>query len=275
MDGQPASAAVPGTPGAPTVTVGDRRRAHGHGRRSRSRRTTAATASRATAPVASSSNGGLSASRQGFNTPITVTALTSSKTYTCTVAAINKIAIGPASAPSAPVITLPRPPDAPKITKMTPGLAQSDRVVRGRDHRRRADHQLPRHVHVGVRHAIASGFLVPDHDRVRGRRRAIHVQRRRRESRRLEPFIGELRARSSSLPIKPGAPTITAVIAGCAPSRSQFAKPVNDGGVRVTGYRATCVSSNGGVTGIHQSFKSPVTVAGFRRRRRIRARSPR
>jgi hypothetical protein len=51
-----------------------------------------------------SNNGGITNSHQAFNSPISVTGLSPTKTYTCTVAAINQTGIGPASAPSHPFV---------------------------------------------------------------------------------------------------------------------------------------------------------------------------
>jgi len=50
-----------------------------------------------------SSNGGAKGSHEGPKSPITVSGLTAGKTYTCTVAARNKVGLGTASAPSDPV----------------------------------------------------------------------------------------------------------------------------------------------------------------------------
>jgi hypothetical protein len=256
-----ADAAVPGTPGAPTVTsvtggvravtVSFKKPTHDGGYRITSYR------ARCT-----SSNGGLPASRQGFNTPITVTALTSSKTYTCTVSAINKVAIGPASAPSGPVITLPRPPDAPKITKMTPGFhAVTVSFAAGNtggapitNYRVTCTSEYGTRSHQGFSSPITIACVAGAEE---------YTCNVAAENRVGWSHSSGNSAETSSLPIKPGAPTITSVIGGVRAVTLAVSKPVNDGGVRVTGYRATCVSSNGGVTGIHQSFKSPVTVAGL------------
>jgi hypothetical protein len=53
-----------------------------------------------------SSDGGATRSRARRHSQIRVLALTAGKTYTCTVAARNRKGFGPASAPSAPVVTL-------------------------------------------------------------------------------------------------------------------------------------------------------------------------
>jgi hypothetical protein len=53
-----------------------------------------------------SSNGGATGARAGSTSPITVNGLTAGKTYTCTVAARNKVGLGAASAASDPVVPL-------------------------------------------------------------------------------------------------------------------------------------------------------------------------
>jgi large repetitive protein len=62
-----------------------------------------------------SSNGGTSRTRQAAGSPISVTGLTASDTYTCTVAAGNNVGLGTPSKPSAKVIPRPTPPGAPTI----------------------------------------------------------------------------------------------------------------------------------------------------------------
>ena len=72
-----------------------------------------------------SSDGGVTRSVDEQKTPTTVRRLTAPKTYTCTVTARNKVGPGPASAPSAPVVTLlpvvPNSPGAPTITSAVAG----------------------------------------------------------------------------------------------------------------------------------------------------------
>jgi len=50
--------------------------------------------------VCTSSNGGRKGANEGPKSPIRVGGLTAGKTYTCTVAAVNKVGRGPASAAS-------------------------------------------------------------------------------------------------------------------------------------------------------------------------------
>jgi len=57
--------------------------------------------------VCTSSNGGRKAANSGAKSPIKVSGLTAGKTYTCTVAAKNKVGRGPASNPSDPFSPTP------------------------------------------------------------------------------------------------------------------------------------------------------------------------
>ena len=212
--------------------------------------------------VCTSGNGGLSGVHQGFSSPVTVAGLTSGKTYTCTVAAINKVGIGPASAPSQPVVTLPTVPGAPTITAMTPGFHNVSvsfkatttggapitnyRVTCKDDEGVRSHQAHNSPITIGcVNGAETYTCTVAAENRI-GWSRSSPTS---------NPAI--------SLPVVPGAPKITSVTAGLRSISVAFAKPVNDGGVRISNYRVTCTSDNGGVTGSHQAFVSPITVAGL------------
>ncbi len=65
-----------------------------------------------------STTGGASHAREVHQSPITVTDLTAAETYTCTVAADNRIGLGRASVASTPVIVRPTAPAAPTITSV-------------------------------------------------------------------------------------------------------------------------------------------------------------
>jgi len=65
-----------------------------------------------------SGTGGAMHAREAHQSPITVANLTAAETYTCTVAADNRIGLGQASLPSAPVIARPTAPEAPTITSV-------------------------------------------------------------------------------------------------------------------------------------------------------------
>jgi hypothetical protein len=76
--------------------------------------------------VCTSKNGGSARTTQSTKSPVLVVGLAAAATYRCTVAAGNRIGIGPASAPSAPVVVRPTAPGTPAVKSVRPewhGLA--------------------------------------------------------------------------------------------------------------------------------------------------------
>jgi hypothetical protein len=71
------------------------------------------------------------------------------------------------------------------------------------------------------------------------------------------PATGTTGLRSSAA--RPGAPRIVAAVANSDMTLS-FRPPASDGGSRITGYRATCRSSNGGVPRTSDAGRSPAVV---------------
>lgn len=65
-----------------------------------------------------STTGGATHAREAHQSPITVTDLTAAETYTCTVAADNRVGLGCPSIASAQVIARPAAPAAPIITSV-------------------------------------------------------------------------------------------------------------------------------------------------------------
>lgn len=61
----------------------------------------------------------------------------------------------------------------------------------------------------------------------------------------------------------PGAPTIGTATALDASINIAFAAPASNGGAAITGYTATCASSDGGVTNTGPGAASPITVSGL------------
>jgi hypothetical protein len=66
----------------------------------------------------SSNTGGATHAREAHQSPITDTNLTAAETYRCTVAADNRVGLGPSSARSSLVIPRPTAPGAPTITSL-------------------------------------------------------------------------------------------------------------------------------------------------------------
>jgi len=65
-----------------------------------------------------STTGGATHAREAHDSPITVTDLTAAETYRCTVAADNRVGLGPASTPSSLAIPRPSAPGAPTISSV-------------------------------------------------------------------------------------------------------------------------------------------------------------
>jgi hypothetical protein len=61
----------------------------------------------------------------------------------------------------------------------------------------------------------------------------------------------------------PGAPTIGSATAGNLSVRVSFTPPASDGGSAITGYTASCTSSNGGAPGSVSGSTSPIVVNGL------------
>ena len=209
-----------------------------------------------------STNGGVAGSHQGFTSPITVTGLTADKKYTCAALAITTVSIGPFSAPSPVVVTLPTVPGAPTIVSETPGIHSVSiafkpgttggapitnyRVTCGGDYGNRSHQAFKSPITIAcVEGAEAYTCTVAAYNRIGWSHSSAPS--------------GEV----VSLPITPGPPQVTSVTAADHGIVVAFAKPANDGGVRVSQYRVVCTSNNGGVSGSHQGFKSPIAVAGL------------
>jgi titin len=59
--------------------------------------------------VCKSTDGGRKGANEGYKSPIKIGGLNAGKTYTCTVAARNKVGLGTPSAPSDPFVPKPTP----------------------------------------------------------------------------------------------------------------------------------------------------------------------
>jgi hypothetical protein len=65
------------------------------------------------------------------------------------------------------------------------------------------------------------------------------------------------------LAVKPGAPVIGTATRANASLSVTFGAPASDGGGAITGYTASCTSSNGGVSGAKSGPKTPIVVTGL------------
>ena len=209
-----------------------------------------------------STNGGVPGSHDGPTSPIGVAGVTSADGYSCTVAASNRKGVGPPSAPSARVVTLPIVPAAPRITSMTAGwhsvtvafAPTSDGGARILTYVVSCLTDYGPRSHQAVTSPITIACLEGANTYIC----TVAAENRVGWSRSSAPSSPTV-----SLPTLPAPPTITSAAPGLHSMTVAFAKPADDGGAPITDYRVTCTSPNGGIVNAHQSSNSPITVAGL------------
>ena len=213
-----------------------------------------------------SSNGGSTRSESQFRSSIRVDGLTAGKTYTCTVAARNRVGYGPASAPSAAVVVLPIPPGAPTITSATAGVRNISVAFTApapnggaspNDYKATcssSDGGVTRSNDRHVSPVVVGGLTV-------GKTYTCTVLAHNNAG------FGPPSAPSAPVVVlgptvvtAPGAPAITSATAGVQSVSVAFTAPASDGGATITEYRATCSSSDGGVTRWEERNGSPILV---------------
>ena len=209
-----------------------------------------------------SHSGGPTGTHQGFSSPVTVPSLASNQSYTCTVAAINRVGIGPASAPSKAVVTLPTVPGPPVITSMTPGWHAVTITFKPTTDggARVSNYSVSCSIGYGSRRH--NGFSSPVTIACAQGGEPYHCTVAA-ENRVGWGHASSVAGPTLSLPVAPGPPTITSATAGHASVSVAFAPPTNTGGAHIDSYRVTCTSSNGGATNSHQGPASPIAVAGL------------
>jgi len=239
--GATAAGAAPTLPGAPTITsvsAGDRSitvsftRPAGDAHISQYKAT------------CTSSDGGVTRSETEGHSSIRVSHVTPAKTYTCTVAARNRVGFGPASARSAAVIPLPNPvptvPGAPTITSATPGdrsvtVAFSPPASDGGGHIFQykatcvsSDGGVTRSNERGSSPIRVGDLTAP---------KTYTCTVTARNKRGTGPASALSAAVVTLLPVvanSPGAPTITSAVAGKHSVTVTYTAPASDGAVRVT-----------------------------------------
>ena len=220
--------------------------------------------------VCSSTDGGTARGDSEFHTVLHVNGLTAGKTYTCTVAARNRVGFGPASAPSASFTALPIPPVAPGAPTITSAATAEVGNISV------AFSPPANNGGAGITDYKATCFSsdggvtrsddrgsspVVVHNLTSSRTYTCTVDARNRVG------FGPPSAPSGPVVVlgkpvvtAPGAPTITSATAGAQSVTVAFSPPANDGGATITDYKATCVSSDGGVTRSDDRNGSPILV---------------
>lgn len=200
----------------------------------------------------------------GARSPLSITGLTAGELYTCTVKAANVRGYGDPSQPSDEFRPV-NPPNAPtgvsaeagdrqatiRWTKLT---SATDAPVAG--YRVYANGTLGCQV-VGAdsQSCVAAGLT-------NGTSYTIQVVAY------FETTEGVASSPVIVVPRRtPGAPTNATValsqVAGSTVAEVNFNEPADDGGSIITGYRAICISSNGGVSGQATSLSAPAVITGL------------
>ncbi len=209
-----------------------------------------------------SSDGGAPGTMSDVASPITVTGLTTNKTYTCTVLASNVNGNGPASVPSVAVLlnALPSAPVQPTVvgligsievsfvppfdggsplTKFTAACTSADGGAAG--------------LGVDVSSPVTVASLTP------GKTYTCTVF--------ASNANGDGPASVASAPVTliavPDAPAPPSLTPGTSSVSVAFTPPSSDGGSPITGYTTACVSSDGGTPGTATGTSSPIVVSGL------------
>jgi large repetitive protein len=220
-----------------------------------------------------SSDGGVTRSESDGHSSIRVSHVTPAKTYTCTVAARNRVGFGLASAPSASVIPLPNPvptvPGAPTITSVTPGVrsitvAFSPPGSDGAAHIFQYKATCVSSDGGVTRSNERGGSPIRVGDLTSPKTYTCTVTARNKKGK--GPASAPSAAVVTLLPIvanSPGAPAITSAVPGKHSVTLTYTAPASDGGSPIIEYRSTCISTNGGVTRAEHERTSPTKVDGL------------
>ena len=251
-------ASVPATPAAPTVT-------HGNAQISVAFVAPSTGGSPITGYTAScnSSNGGVSGVNAGGSSPIVVTALSNGFTYTCTVHATNSAGDSlesPASASDGPA-TIPSVPDAPTVTRANGSIsvafvapANGGSAITGYTASCTSSDGGAAGSNTGGTSPIVVSSLTNGNTYTC----TVHATN-------LEGSSAESAASSSTVPATvPTAPAKPTVLAVATHISVTFVTPAT-GGTAITGYTASCSSSDGGVSGSNTGSSSPISVLALSR----------
>ena len=217
-----------------------------------------------------SGDGGASVSTSATSTALSVTGLTTAKSYTCTVRATNVVGSGPASTPSTPIVVgVPR---APTAINIAPGPANSRTGAIKVSYAAGANNgaALTRYTascsstNGGVTRSAAhvGGAVAPISVRGLTTKKTYKCIVTATNARGTGPASIPSSAVIAGVPAAPAKPTIAKRAAGSV--RVTFSRPANNG-APITRFVATCTSSNGGATRSNIGTKSPIVVNGLAR----------
>ena len=205
-----------------------------------------------------SSDGGTAGSNSGASSPVLVSLLTNGKTYTCTVLATNAAGSGTASGASASAVPL-SVPTAPATPTLTHGNGQisvafvapanGGSVITGYTATCTSSDGGATGAHSGA----TSPNVVLTLTNGKTYTCKVHATNAMGDSLESSASLSTIPA---TMPSAPAMPTITR---GNTQLLVTFVAPAN-GGSAITGYTATCTSSDGGVTGIALGDSSPLLL---------------
>ncbi len=200
-----------------------------------------------------SSDGGASGAQSGAGSPLSVAGLTNGKTYTCTVSAANSAGSGSASSASSSFIpkanqTITFTNPGAQTFATTPTLSASTSATGLTVTLSSATTGVCTITSGGVLAFVSAGTCTINADQSGSAayNSASQVQ---------QSFTVNA--------VVPGAPTIGVVTPGDGQASVAFSAPASGGGAAISGYTATCASSDGGATGSQSGAASPLAVTGL------------
>ena len=217
-----------------------------------------------------SSDGGATNTGTGAASPITVSGLTNTKLYTCTVTATNSAGPGAASAASNAVTptagAVASPPGAPTIGTATAGNASIGVAFTAPASNGgaaitayNASCTSSDGGTAGTGTNTASPITVSS--LTNGKTYTCTVTAT--NSAGPGAASAASNAVSPTAPVPPGAPTGVTATPGNGSLSVAFTAPASNGGAAITAYNASCSSSDGGAPGTGTNTASPITVSGL------------
>jgi hypothetical protein len=219
-----------------------------------------------------SSNGGTTRTGSRIASPVTVANLTPARTYTCTVRATNPAGTSNPSTPTPPFTVPVVRPSAPRsvVASVSPAAGTGSGRVRlawvapsSNGGAAITDYLIQRSTSattgwVSLSDGVSTATAYTVSGMPNGTRFYFRITARN------SAWWGAWSATVSAIPrTVPSAPrTPTTTVSGTTATVS-FLAPLSNGGAAITGYTATCTSSNGGTTRTGSRIASPVTVANL------------
>jgi hypothetical protein len=208
-----------------------------------------------------SSDGGTTSINRGASSPITVSYLTNGKTYTCTVRASNAIGDGSESDPSDDFVaaSVPRAPSVTGLTRSTNTVSVAFRSASdGGDTITNYTVTCTSTNGGDPQSNTGAGSPVVVSSLTNSKSYTCTVV----ASNSLGDSPASIASSAFVAATAPDAPSLTGVARTNNGASVSFAVPANNGAT-ITGYRATCTSSDGGTTRTNTATRSPISVTAL------------